>query len=321
MHKVYYIYNPRTGCYDRIYPTFKQRFRSYLRRVLQVLIPTALVILAVVYWNIRHNEADAYLADNQRLRVQYAVLRKDLSEALKVMQEIKERDHNLYRVMVQADLMLPEDELTEAEIDYSEFKDSTNAILLHSTEQKAERLLKHIYEQIRSFDAISLEISRETEKVQSIPSIQPVKVEDLNHLSSGFGFRTDPVTGEPKMHTGLDFAAAVGTPIYATGSGVVSFADWKSGYGNCTIIDHGYGYQTLYGHQDEILVKVGQSVKRGDLIGKVGNTGKSTGPHLHYEVMIQGRKVNPVNFFSKELTPEEYDKLLREAAVRAGVFD
>lgn len=319
MHKVYYVYNPRTACYDRIYPTFRQRAFSVFRRVLVFAVVCLLGVCAVLFWVIGPAKMVS-VADDRKLKARYRVMDEQLDEALEVLDRIRERDANLYRVMVQADP--PADPSQNGmEADYAAFEDSANAVLLASTQGKVERLRRQLYMQSLSFDEIVAMCRDNTEKLQCIPSIQPIKNGDLEHLSSGFGIRIDPVFGTAKMHTGLDFTAQTGTPILATGAGVVSYAQWKEGYGLCTIIDHGYGYQTLYGHQDRILVREGQSVKRGDVIGHVGNTGKSTGPHLHYEVMIRGRKVNPVNFFSRELTPEKYDELLRKAAMYAGVFD
>lgn len=140
-------------------------------------------------------------------------------------------------------------------------------------------------------------------------------------MSSGYGYRRDPVYGTTKFHSGLDFAAVTGTPVYATGDGVVEYAERRSGYGNCIDISHGYNYTTRYAHLSEILVSSGQEVKRGDLIGKVGSTGKSTGPHLHYEVRFKDEPQNPVNYYFMDLTPEQYAEMIREAENAGHVMD
>ena len=152
----------------------------------------------------------------------------------------------------------------------------------------------------------------------SIPAIQPVSNKKLKYIGSGFGMRIDPIYKVPRMHEGIDFNAPIGTPIYATGNGVVSLVDYDGrGYGNHVIITHGFGYQTLYGHMSRVKVRIGQKVNRGDIIGYVGNTGKSTGPHCHYEVIKNGKKINPINFFFDDLTPEEYQSVL-ELSNRSG---
>jgi murein DD-endopeptidase MepM/ murein hydrolase activator NlpD len=156
----------------------------------------------------------------------------------------------------------------------------------------------------------------------AIPAIQPISNKNLTHLASGFGYRVDPVYKVTKFHAGLDFAAAVGTPIYATADGVVKEADYNAGgYGNNVVINHGFGYETLYGHMYRIKARTGQKVKRGEVIGYVGSTGKSTGPHCHYEVHKNGQPVDPVYYFYNDLTPEQYDRLLKLAAAGNQSFD
>ena len=169
--------------------------------------------------------------------------------------------------------------------------------------------------QFQSYNAISTLIRNQDEKLASIPAIQPISNKQLNRIASGFGMRIDPVYGTPKMHKGLDFTAPQGTPIYSTGDGIVKFAGKENGgFGNHVRINHGYGYETLYGHMFRVKVRAGQRVKRGEIIGWVGNTGKSTGPHCHYEVHINGNEVNPVYFFYNDLNAEQYDQLLKIAA-------
>ena len=169
--------------------------------------------------------------------------------------------------------------------------------------------------QFKSYDEISKLIRNQDMKLASIPAIQPVSNKQLNRIASGFGMRIDPVYGTPKMHKGLDFTAPQGTPIYATGDGNVIFSGKvEGGFGIHVKINHGYGYQTLYGHMFRIKVRNGQHVKRGEIIGWVGNTGKSTGPHCHYEVHVNGNEVNPVYFFYNDLNAEQYDQLLKIAA-------
>jgi murein DD-endopeptidase MepM/ murein hydrolase activator NlpD len=156
----------------------------------------------------------------------------------------------------------------------------------------------------------------------SIPAIQPVSNSDLKRIASGFGYRIDPVYKTPRMHAGLDFTAETGTPVYATGDGIVEIAGSQGdGYGNKVLINHGYGYETLYAHNSRVMVRAGEKVKRGQTIALVGNTGKSTGPHCHYEVWKNGTKIDPVNYFFNDLTPEQYDQLLKIAEQSNQSFD
>ncbi|MDE6154450.1 MAG: M23 family metallopeptidase, partial [Muribaculaceae bacterium] len=175
-----------------------------------------------------------------------------------------------------------------------------------------------IYTQIGSFEQLRDLAMQRKDRLMHVPSIQPVADKDLRHMASGYGRRVDPVYGTVRFHEGMDFSAPIGTPVYATGDGVIKTAGRSmSGYGNMIDIDHGFNYLTRYAHLSEVLVAPGQQVKRGDLIGKVGNTGKSTGSHLHYEVRLKGVAQNPVNYYFQDLTPEEYAAMV-EAAENAG---
>ncbi|MBP8193250.1 MAG: M23 family metallopeptidase, partial [Chitinophagales bacterium] len=178
------------------------------------------------------------------------------------------------------------------------------------------------YVQSKSYDELAKMIKNKEEMLASIPAIQPVSNKDLKRIASGFGYRIDPVYKTPRMHTGLDFTAETGTPVYATGDGVVEIAGPQGdGYGNKVLIKHGYGYETLYGHNSKILVRVGTKVKRGQTIALVGSTGKSTGPHCHYEVWKNGTKIDPVNYFFNDLTPDQYDQMLKIAEQSNQAFD
>ena len=158
-------------------------------------------------------------------------------------------------------------------------------------------------------------------RLEHLPAIQPILNKDLRRVASGFGVRIDPIYRRPKMHQGMDFTAPIGTDIFATGNGQVVEAGWKQGYGNAVKINHGFGYETLYAHMHKINVRSGQRVTRGEVIGKVGNTGKSTGPHLHYEVRYQGKPVNPQNYYFLDLSPEQYDEMVQLSQNAGQVFD
>jgi len=258
-----------------------------------------------------------------RLLAQYNVLSRRLGEAWGVMQGIQQRDDNLYRVVLQADPVA--DAVRKAGYGgtnrYEELMDMANADLVVNTTQKMDMLNRQLYIQSKSFDEVVDLFKNHDEMLKSIPAIQPVANKNLKYTASGYGMRIDPIYKTAKFHAGMDFSANIGTPVYATGDGVVKKAGWQSGYGKIIIINHGFGYETWYAHLNDYDVRVGQKVVRGEVIGEVGNTGKSTGPHLHYEVHVKGKVVNPVNYYFMDLSAEDYDKMIELAANHGKVFD
>ncbi len=239
---------------------------------------------------------------------------KNMEQQLAVLEK---RDNEVYRSIFEAN-PLPDSARAKA-IEQKKELDKVNVmgddVLGKNIASQLNTLSARIAFQMDSYGGIEKLINNQEAKLASLPAIQPVSNKQLNRIASGFGMRIDPVYGTPKMHKGLDFTAPQGTPIYATGDGIVRTAgNSASGYGNHVEINHGYGYETLYGHMVRIKVRGGQRIKRGEIIGWVGSTGKSTGPHCHYEVKINGSNVNPVYFFSNDLNAEQYDQLLRLAA-------
>ena len=197
---------------------------------------------------------------------------------------------------------------------YSDLEGYENSDLIINTSKRLDILTKQLVLQSRSLDEIEHLATNKVDLLDAIPSIQPVRNKDLKRLASGYGYRIDPFTKKPRMHKGMDFTASRGTPIFATGKGIVKRADNRaSGYGKHIRIDHGFGYVSLYAHLSKYNVKRGQKVNRGDIIGYVGNTGRSAGPHLHYEIIKDGSKINPLNFYYGNLSPQEFDKLLNIA--------
>ena len=261
--------------------------------------------------------------ENSRLLAQYNVLSRRLDEALGVMQGIQQRDDNLYRVVLQADPVA--DAVRKAGYGgtnrYEELMDMANADLVVNTTQKMDMLNRQLYIQSKSFDEVVDLFKNHDEMLKCIPAIQPVANKNLKQTASGYGTRIDPIYKTVKFHSGMDFSANIGTPVYATGDGRVVKVGWESGYGKLIKIDHGFGYMTWYAHLNDYNVRVGQKVVRGEVIGKVGNTGKSTGPHLHYEVHVKGKVVNPVNYYFMDLSAEDYDKMIEIAANHGKVFD
>lgn len=322
MRKVYYIYNPKTRTYDRIYPTMRQRAMSYLRRLFvgMGLGAGCFIILLLIFGS--PSEKDLRV-ENSRLLSQYHILSTRLDEALGVMQQLQQRDDNLYRVIMQADPVA--DALRSASYGktnrYEDLMDMANAKLVVNTTQKMDLLSRQIYMQSKSFDEVVELCKKQDDMLACIPAIQPVANKDLKQTASGYGNRIDPIYKTVKFHAGMDFSANVGTPVYATGNGTVQKAGWEGLYGNCIVINHGFAYVTRYAHLSKIDVKVGQKVVRGETIGKVGSTGKSTGPHLHYEVHLKGQIMNPVNYYFMDLDADDYDKMIQIAANHGKVFD
>ena len=322
MRKVYYIYNPKTRTYDRIYPTVRQRALSILRRLF-VGMGLGAGSFILLIWIFGSPSEKELRIENSRLLAQYNVLSRRLDEALNVMQGIQQRDDNLYRVVLQADPVA--DAVRKAGYGgtnrYEDLMDLANADLVVNTTQKMDVLNRQLYIQSKSFDEIVDLCKNHDEMLKCIPAIQPVSNKNLKQTASGFGYRIDPIYKTTKFHSGMDFSANIGTPVYATGDGRVVKVGWESGYGKLIKVDHGFGYVTWYAHLNNYKVRVGQKVVRGEIIGEVGNTGKSTGPHLHYEVHLKGKVVNPVNYYFMDLSAEDYDKMIEIAANHGKVFD
>lgn len=322
MRKVYYIYNPKTRTYDRIYPTVRQRVLSYLRRLFvgMGLGAGSFIVLLSLFGS--PSEKDLRM-ENSRLLSQYNILSSRLDEAEEVMRRLQQRDDNLYRVIMQAD-PVAEDLRTATYRNtnrYEELMDMANSRLVVNTTRQMDVLARQIYIQSKSFDEV-VELCRQHDKMlECIPAIQPVANKNLKQTASGYGMRIDPIYKTVKFHAGMDFSANIGTPVYVTGNGTVRQAGWDGLYGNCIIVDHGFGYVTRYAHLNKMKVRVGQKVVRGEVIGEVGSTGKSTGPHLHYEVHVKGEIVNPVNYYFMDLSADDYDRMVEIAANHGKVFD
>jgi len=261
--------------------------------------------------------------ENSMLMAQYNVLSKRLDDALEVLQDVQQRDDNLYRVIFQADPI--SSDIRKAGYGgtnrYENLMTLANSELIINTTQKMDLLSKQLYIQSRSFDdVVSLAKSHE-DMLRSMPAIQPVSNKNLKKTASGYGMRIDPIYNTRKFHAGMDFSCNIGTDVYATGDGVVEKVGWQTGYGNTILVDHGFGYKTLYAHLHDFKTKVGKKVVRGEVIGLVGNTGKSTGPHLHYEVHVKGQAVNPINYYYMDLSPEDYEEMIQIASNHGVVFD
>lgn len=320
--KTYYLYNPGTLSYERVYPSAKDRFFAVLRH-LSTGIAFGVATFFVMMYVIDSPMESQLRKENKLLQTQYEVLSLRLNNALEVLDDIQQRDENLYRAIFQAE-SIPESVRKSGfggSNRYEHLMELSNPELVVSTTKKMDMLRKQLYVQSNSLEELIALGKNQEERSKCIPAIQPISNKDLRRTASGYGVRIDPIYRTPRFHSGMDFSAKVGTEIYATGNGVVTFAGWKQGYGNCLMIDHGYGYQTLYGHMSKYRARVGQRVTRGEVVGEVGNTGKSTGPHLHYEVIVKGRHDNPSKYYYMDLTPEEYDRMIQIAENHGQVMD
>ena len=253
------------------------------------------------------------LKEKETIQAQMEVLNNQVDQMQIVMTDLQQRDDNLYRVLFGAEpIPLSIRQGTQRKIEYyDQIAKMNNSQLAADLTLKVDMLEKELYVQAKSYDEI-LDLAKNKEiRMEHIPAIQPVMNKDLKRVASGYGMRIDPVYHVRRFHQGMDFTAPTGTEVFATGNAKVEFAGWRQGYGNTVILDHGYGYKTLYAHLYKTLVRKGQKVRRSDVIALVGNTGKSTGPHLHYEVRLNGKAVDPRNYYFYDLSPEEYDQMIQ----------
>lgn len=317
MSKVKYYYDSETLSYRKIERKKGRRLRIFILSFVGMFLSGFLLLL--VYINLPSVQTPKELAlrrELNNLQLQFELLNKKINQAQAVLSEVEERDNNLYRVYFEAN-PIPDDQRKAGFGGVNRYKDLEgfdNSKLIINTSRNLDILTKQIVIQSKSLDEIAKLAENKEKLLAAIPAIQPVRNEDLTRIASGYGYRTDPFTKARKFHYGMDFSSPRGTPIYATGDGIVTRADNKAtGYGNHIVIDHGYGYESLYGHLYKYNVKAGQKVQRGDIIGFVGSTGRSEGPHLHYEVFKDGERINPMNFYYGSLTAEEYAEMLRKS--------
>ncbi len=323
MPKVKYHFNIHSLKYEKVVVSIWKRVGRVLG-FLSTAVVFASVILFFAYNYLDSPKEKQLKREIGQLQLQYDLLNDRLSQVNAVIADLQDRDDNIYRTIFEAE-PIPENIRKAGFGGVNKYKDLErfdNADLVIETTKKLDKISKELYVQSKSFDEIMKLAKDKQEMLASIPAIQPISNKNLKMIASGFGHRVDPVYKTIKFHEGIDFTAAVGTPIYATGNGVITTADMdKGGYGRCVVISHGFGYQSLYGHCSRLNVRPGQKVKRGDIIGFVGSTGKSTGPHVHYEVIKAGTKINPINFFFNDLTANEYDEVLTISSQSNQSFD
>ncbi len=320
--RIHYFWNPETLSFERIYSTLRDRILFGLRHLFVALMG-GLVVLALINMFFDSPRIKRLKTENDRLQTQYEFLSSRVQQAYKVLDDIQERDNNFYRALLHAEPISPS--IRKASFAgterYDSLQDLSSAKLVIGASQRVDVLRKQLYVQSQSFDELVGILKDNASFLKCVPAIQPLKNKDLKQTASGYGYRLDPIYGTPRFHSGMDFTAKRGTEVFATGDGVVVQATREQGYGNCIIVDHGFGYRTKYAHLEGYNVKKGARVTRGQVIGFVGDTGKATGVHLHYEVHYKGKPVNPANYYYMDLTPEEYDIMVEMAANSGHVYD
>jgi murein DD-endopeptidase MepM/ murein hydrolase activator NlpD len=316
MKKIKYYYNTNTLRYEKLETPLRVKLLRVFGFIAAALV-TAALISYVAFQFIGSPKEKILEQQNRTLSDKYEILKDTLASMDLQMRELEKRDNDVYRAIFEANPIPDsarakelEDKLEVATVE--KIKDNQ---LVASIQATLNNLKSRIAAQKRSYEEVNELVKNKEQLLSHTPAIQPVSNKDLSRIASGYGSRIDPVYKTVKFHYGLDFAAPQGTPIYATADGRVSLAgNTGNGYGNYVIINHGYGYETLYGHMVRVKARNGQAVKRGEVIGWVGSTGKSTGPHLHYEVHKYGSKIDPIYFFYNDLTPAQFDLILKKAA-------
>lgn len=323
MSKVKYKFNTKSLTYERVSITLKEKVLKLLSYLATgTVFATITIILA---YNFLDSPKEKKLRrEIEKMKLEYDALNQKMGMAEAVLADLQERDNNIYRVIFETE-PIP-DNIRKAGFGgsdrYAKLQGFENTQLMEETSKKLDRLLKEIYVQSKSFDDVLKLAKNKEQMLNSIPAIMPLNIKHMIRQPGGFGWRTHPIYKTQEFHPGMDFAAAEGVAIYATGDGVVVSSDAHlQGYGNHVIIDHGYSYQTLYAHMSKLIVRAGQKVKRGQLIGLVGSTGLSTAPHLHYEVIKNGQKVNPINYYYNDLSPEQYQEMLQLSQQSSQSFD
>lgn len=323
MAKTGYKFNPESLSFDKI----QLSIRAILLRILAYFIGS--LIIAVIYGFIFALFVDspkekALKREIAQMTLQYELIHREMTNLEKVIEHLQKTDDNLYRTIFEAE-PIPAT-LREGGVGginrYNELEGFDNSIIVIETTELLDKLRKKVYIQSKSFDELINLAKEKEEMLRSIPAIIPISTRDLTRVASGYGLRIHPIYKITKFHSGMDFTAPSGTDVYATGNGtVVSVLSSKRGMGNHIIINHGFGYTSVYAHLDRFNVRTGQKVNRGDVIGFVGNTGLSIAPHLHYEIKLNGNTVNPVNYYFNDLSPAEYELMVEIASKTGQSFD
>ena len=323
MAKIKYYYDTKTLSYKRIKLSNTEKTKKYLLFLSSSLLLSLLILF--MFFQFFDSPKEKRLKNEiENLTDQYHIINDNMKQIEIVLDDVQKRDDNIYRTIFEAD-PIPNSIRKQGfggVNRYRKLSGFSNSEIIINTTKKIDQLTKQLYLQSKSFDEIITLAKNKTEMLSAIPAIQPVSNKDLSRIASGYGYRIHPIYKTRKLHAGMDFSAKTGTEIYATGDGIISKVKRsRRGYGNHIKINHGFGYETLYAHMSKYIVKRGQKVKRGEIIGYVGNTGTSVAPHLHYEVHKDKIKINPVNFYYNDLSPEEYEKMLEISSQSNQSFD
>jgi murein DD-endopeptidase MepM/ murein hydrolase activator NlpD len=323
MKKIKYYYNTNTLRYEKLETPLRVKLLRIFGFLAAALV-TATLISFFAFRFVGSPSEKLLRNENERLKDDYSELNDEVKALQQQMTELEKRDNGVYRAIFEAN-PIPDSARAkdlEKKLEVAKIENMNNFELTHSIIQSMNNLAARISAQSASYTELGGLMKNKQIILACTPAIQPVSNSDLKRIASGFGYRIDPIYKTTKMHPGIDFTAPQGTPIYATADGVVKMAGFSDGgYGNHVIINHGYGYETLYGHMVRVKARAGQKVKRGEIIGYVGSTGKSTGPHCHYEVHKNGQKIDPIYFFYNDLSPDQYDQLLKKATSSNQSFD
>lgn len=316
MKKIKYYYNTNTLRYEKLETPLRVKLLRIFGFIAAAFVTAALISYAAFRF-IGSPKEKILQEQNEDLRDNYRQLKDRIESLQQQMKELEKRDNDVYRAIFEAS-PIPDSARAkemEAKLEIETVRRLKDNQLVGSILNTLNTLTSRIEAQKKSYNQVEELVKNKEQLLARTPAIQPVSNKDLNRIASGFGYRIDPVYKTTKFHAGLDFSAPQGTPIYATADGTVTTAgNTGNGYGNHVIINHGFGYETLYGHMVRVKARNGQAVKRGEVIGWVGSTGKSTGPHCHYEVHKYGDKIDPIYFFYNDLTPEQFDMILKKAA-------
>lgn len=317
MAKVKYFYNPHKLKFELVKISWVTKALRIFGFISASVVFGALFLM-VAYTYIDSPKEKQLKRELSNYELQLDLMNKKIGQLSGVLNDMQEKDANIYRAIFEADPIpgsIRQGGFGGVE-KYQKLEGYLGSEHIIEVQKKLDMLSSQVYIQSKSFDELTRLASKKNEFIASIPAIQPISNKKLRSMASGFGYRLHPIYKTYKMHTGIDFTAPAGTPVYATGNGTIGGVELgHRGYGNHVIINHGFGYETLYAHLKKAVVRPGQKIKRGELIGYIGSTGTSTAPHLHYEVMKSGKKINPVNYFFNDLSPQEYD-LMREIASR-----
>jgi murein DD-endopeptidase MepM/ murein hydrolase activator NlpD len=323
MKKIKYYYNTNTLRYEKLETPLRVKLLRIFSFIAAAFV-TAAIISFIAFRFVGSPNEKLMRIENERLEDKYSELNDQVKASQQQVAELVKRDNEVYRAIFEAN-PIPDSARARTLAQQQEIarvENMRDKDLLNSIIGSLNNLSHYISAQKNSYHEIDDLLKNKEKLLAATPAIQPVSNKDLNRVASGFGYRIDPIYKTVKLHAGLDFAAPQGTPIYATADGTVTTAgNTNNGYGNHVVINHGYGYETLYGHMVRVKARSGERVKRGEVIGWVGSTGKSTGPHCHYEVHKNGQKIDPIYFFYNDLSPEQYDLLLKKAASSNQSFD